>query len=118
MPFHVWKDLTWLSVVGANIYCMSQHFFLILFEIQMLTNCNPPEEKNPLALFPLVIDFYQGLKEKLLMLLCTVAVELCPSAAAWFGFSLKIATVATPGIPVRPFFFLLINKKKKVQCIS
>lgn len=105
MPFHVWKDLTWLSVVGANIYCMSQHFFLILFEIQMLTNRNPPEEKNPLALFPLVIDFYQGLKEKLLMLLCTVAVELCPSAAAWFGFSLKNCNCGHTRYTSQTFFF-------------
>lgn len=31
----------------------------------MFTNHDPPEEKNPLALFPPVIDFIKGLKEKL-----------------------------------------------------
>lgn len=66
MLFHVRKDSTRLSVVGAGVYRTSQHiFFFFFFAIQMFTNHNPPEEKNPLALFPPVIDFIKGLKEKL-----------------------------------------------------
>lgn len=70
MLFHVWKDSTRLSVVGADVYCTSQHiFFFFFFVIQMFTNHNPPEEKNPLALFPPVIDFIRGSRRSWVILI-------------------------------------------------